>query len=253
MSKEIQKTNPQRLTDMLKAPSVSDQFEQALGEARGTFVSSLISAYTTNPKLRECEPSLVVSEALKAAALRLPVEPSLGLAYIIPYKGTPSFQLGYKGLLQLAMRSGVYENINADAVYEGEITKKDRLTGTVELDGERISDKVVGFFAFCKTTNGFQKMVYMSREEVEAHAKKFSKTYSFSNSVWKTDFEAMAIKTVLKKLLSVYGQLSIEAQITLGQEDNPITREFSEDNTLEIPNETIDIEAEEVTQSDDPY
>ena len=224
---ELVKSNPQRLNEMLNAPSVQKQFGQALGDAKGTFISSLLSIYTSNSQLTKCEPSDLIVEALKAASLKLPIDSNLGLAYIIPYKGKPQFQLGYRGLLQLAIRSGVYKNINADVVYEGELVSFDKVSGNIDLSGDKTSDNVVGYFAYCSTIYGFEKTIYMTRDEVDNHAKRFSSAYKFrKDSLWHTDFDAMAKKTVLKRLLSVYGQLSIEVQQTLSSEDNVIKQDL---------------------------
>lgn len=247
---EVVKSNPQRLNEMLNAPSVQKQFEQALGDAKGTFISSLLSIYTSNSQLSKCEPSDLIVEALKAASLKLPIDSNLGLAYIIPYKGKPQFQLGYRGLLQLAIRSGVYKNINADVVYEGELASFDKVSGSIDLSGEKISDKVIGYFAYCSTIYGFEKTIYMTKDEVDKHAKRFSSAYKFrKDSLWHTDFDSMAKKTVLKRLLSVYGQLSIEVQQTLSSEDNVIKQDLERASNVVLNiDENVDEETGEIIE-----
>lgn len=199
-----------------------------LRDKKESFVTSLVSVVANNAQLQACEPLTIMYAAMKATALGLPIDPNLGFAYVIPYKNKgrdeAQFQMGTKGFLQLAMRSGQFSNINADAVYEGEISKINRKTGDIELDGQRTSDKVVGYFAYFRLTNGFEKTLYMSREEIEAHGKRFSRAFNFGP--WKTDFDAMAKKTVLKALLSKYAPMSIEMQSAV-KADQAIYRDAS--------------------------
>ena len=207
-----------RLKNILSADSVQEQFKNVLGENAGAFVASIIDLYNTDANLRLCDPGKVVMEALKAASLKLPINKQLGFAWIVPYKDRngeqiPTFQLGYKGYVQLALRTGAYRYINADVVYEGELVKRDRLTGEIEIDPEaRTSDKVVGYFAFLETLNGFRKTIFMAVDEVRRHAERFSRSYKSPSSPWHTDFDSMALKTCLRKLISHYGIMSIELQ-----------------------------------------
>lgn len=198
---------------------VQAQLKTALSDNSGAFAASLIDLFTTDKNLQECDPKMVIMQAMKAAVLKLPINKSLGFGYIIAYKGVPEFQIGYKGLLQLALRTGQYRIINADVVYEGEYRTKNKLTGEFDLSGEAKSDAVIGYFAHIEMINGFSKTLYMSKEKVNAHAAKYSKSFNYSSSPWKTEFDAMAIKTVLKNLISHYGQLSVEVANVLDKED----------------------------------
>lgn len=239
------------LKNMLNAESVQAQFKNALGKNSGTFVASVIDLYNSDSSLQLCEPKAVVMEALKAAVLHLPINKALGYAFIIPFNNSkkikffddkgvererwekvmePTFQVGYKGLIQLAMRTGQYRTLNADAVYEGEIRKVNKLTGEIAFDGEKTSDKVIGYFCYFELLNGFSKTLYMSVEQMAAHAKRYSKgmkkettvdalialaaiPVSDSNTVgWMGNFHGMAIKTVIRNLLGKYGYLSVEMQ-----------------------------------------
>lgn len=208
-----------KLKNILAAQSVKEQFEAVLKENAGAFVASIIDLYNTDKTLQMCDPKNVVMEALKAASLKLPINKQLGFAWIVPYRDgrtgqyIPTFQLGYKGYVQLCMRTGAYRYINADVVYEGELVKCDKLTGEIEIDPEkRTGDKKVGYFAFIETLNGFRKTLFMTVEEVTKHAQQYSKSYGSKNSVWATDFDAMALKTCLRLLLSKYGVMSVEMQ-----------------------------------------
>ncbi len=208
-----------KLKHILAAQSVQEQFQSVLKENAGAFVASIIDLYNTDRTLQMCDPKNVVMEALKAASLKLPINKQLGFAWIVPYRDgrtgqyIPTFQLGFKGYIQLCMRTGAYRYINADVVFEGELAKYDKLTGEIEIDPtKRTSDKKVGYFAFIETLNGFRKTLYMTVEEVTKHAQQYSKSYSSKNSVWATDFDAMALKTCLRLLLSKYGIMSVEMQ-----------------------------------------
>ena len=163
------------LKNMLNAPSVMEQFNNALAKSAPTFVASVIDLYNGDTNLQQCEPKAVVMEALKAAVLKLPINKALGYAFIIPFnnsvkddkgnwvkKMVPTFQMGYKGYIQLAMRTGQYRTINADVVYEGELRKANKLTGEIAFDGEKKSDKVVGYFCYFELLNGFSKTLYMT-------------------------------------------------------------------------------------------
>lgn len=262
-----------RPVDMLKkvmsADSIKAQFQNALGKNSNSFIASVIDLFNGDTNLQKCNPNQVVSECLKAAVLHLPISKALGFAFVIPYKSrkksyvqqadgsykeewgdvyTPTFQIGYKGLIQLAMRTGRYRTINADAVYEGELRKGSKLTGYYDFDGDRISDKVIGYFCYFELTNGFSKTLYMSVEAMAAHAKQYSKALSGkeitvdsllnlanlpmapdSKAVgWLGNFHGMAIKTTIRNLLSKYGYLSVEMERAFNYESE------SDEKAIEI-------------------
>lgn len=242
-----------KLKSILAAQSVQEQFKAVLAENSGAFVASIIDLYNTDKTLQACDPKSVVMEALKAASLKLPINKQLGFAWIVPYKDgktgqfIPTFQLGYKGYIQLCMRTGAYKYINADVVYEGELVKQDKLTGEIEIDpSKRISDKKIGYFAFIETLNGFRKTLYMSVEEVTRHAQRYSKSYGKSNSPWASDFDSMALKTCLRLLLSKYGVMSIEMQKAYIEDTEAITEDHNnhDDNVIEAEY-TVETEAQE--------
>ena len=188
-----------------------------LKEKAGAFTASVIDLYNSDKTLQPCDPGAVFAECLKAVSLDLPINRGLGFAYILPYRDhggapVPQFQLGYKGYVQLAMRTGAYRYINAGPVYEGELVSCDKLTGAVDLSGARTGDAVIGYFAYIETLNGFSKALYWTREKVIEHAARYSKSYKAGSAVWKDNFEEMAVKTVLRYLLSHWGVLSVEMQ-----------------------------------------
>ena len=164
--------------------------------------------------LRNCNPMTVLGSAMVAATLDLPVVPTLGLAYIVPYKGQCQFQLGYKGLIELAERSGQFKNIIDEVVYEGQLVRKNKFTGEYEFDEDaKTSDKVIGYMARMDLINGFSKTIFWTKEEVEAHATKFSQAFRAKRGTpWVSDFDAMARKTVLKALFAKCAPKSVAIQ-----------------------------------------
>lgn len=246
VAKKPQAKNLDTLKRVLNADSVMTQFKNALSKNASTFVASLIDLYSSDSKLQLCDPNQVVKEALKAAVLHLPINKALGQAFIIPFYNTvtdekgnrvkkyePVFQIGYKGLYQLAMRTGKYAIINADVVYEGELQRTSKLTGEIDVEGRKMSEKVVGYFAYIQLVDGYHKALYMSVEDMAAHAKRYSKAIAYNKGVtidtllnlaklpvnadstqvgWQGNFHAMAIKTVLRNLLGKYGYLTVSLQ-----------------------------------------
>lgn len=218
------KTAANIMGDILNAEATKKLLKNTLKENAGAFSASILDLYNTDYTLQKCDPRAVFGECLKAASLKLPINKQLGFAYVVPYKSDgksiPQFQIGYKGLIQLALRTGAYRYINAGPVYEGEFKSADKLTGEVDLSGEKVSDEVVGYFAYIETTNGFKKALYWTKKKVTKHASDYSKSYQKSNSAWATKFDEMATKTVLRNLLSHYGYMSIEMANSIDAEDN---------------------------------
>lgn len=207
---------PQTLQQLINSGAVMKKLNDVLGSEKkaASFVSSVISVANGNSMLRSCNPMTILGSAMVAATLDLPVVPTLGLAYIVPYKGQCQFQLGYKGLIELAERSGQFKNIIDEVVYEGQLVKKNRFTGEYEFDEDaKTSDKVVGYMARMDLTNGFSKTIFWTKEEVDAHAKRFSQAFRTGRtSPWVTDYDAMARKTVLKALFAKYAPKSVAIQ-----------------------------------------
>lgn len=186
-----------QLIAQLKSDEVVAQFEATAGQHAKAFAGEVAISIMGNPALEKATLSSIIVEATKASALGLSLLPSMGEAYLVPYKGAAQFQLGYKGLIQLAMRSGQMKAFGAVPVYEGENPKWDKYTQELIHDGEE-TGQVVGYYAFFELVTGFRKAEYWSKKRVEDHKNKFSKSKS---GPWSTDFEAMALKTVLKSIL----------------------------------------------------
>lgn len=246
------------LKGMLEMPAYKNKFNEMLGKKAAGFMSSIIAVANNNKLLAKAEPATVIGAAAQAAMLDLPINQSLGFAYIVPYKGAAQFQLGYKGYIQLAQRSGQYVDIGAKTVYEGELEYENRLLDKFKF-GERIGDKVIGYLAYFRLTNGFEKMLFMELDEMIAHAKKYSKSYSGGTEQWGlADFNTMAEKTVLKRLLSKYGPLSIESvqmSQALSNDGGVISMNKDGDFDVSFDGETIDAEYEETVNepSGDTY
>jgi recombination protein RecT len=213
---------PATVKGLLSNENVKKRFEDILNKDANGFMANLAIMVNNSAILAQCDAMTVVSAAIVSASLKLPLDPNLGFAAIVPYNNKQSdgtwkkvaqFQIMYKGLVQLAMRSGQYETIGVSEIYEGQLISENPLTSDYVFDfSKRTSNKVVGYAAYFRLSNGFHKTVYRSIDDISEHGKKYSKTFSQSNSKWKDDFDAMAKKTVLKQLLSKWGILSIEMQ-----------------------------------------
>lgn len=189
--------------------SIRNRIRTSMGENAGSFIASMLDLYESDSALQDCDPTKVAMECLKAASLKLPIVKGLGFAYVVPFGRTPTFLVGYKGLIQLAQRSGQYRYLNADAVYEGEEIRSNRLSGQFEITGAKTSDKAIGYFAYFQLTNGFEKTIYMTVEEIQEYGKKYSK--AFNDGPWKKNFDEMAKKTMIRQILK-YGPMSTEMQ-----------------------------------------
>ncbi|HNX81706.1 MAG TPA: recombinase RecT [Candidatus Omnitrophota bacterium] len=254
MTNQIVSAKIEQFKAVLNQQTIRAQIKNSLKEHSGAFMSSMIDLYSGESSLQNCDPEKVAMECVKAAALGLPISKSLGFAYVVPFKGNPTFIIGYKGLIQLAQRSGLYRTINADAVYEGELEGVDKMSGEIKLTGERTSSEIVGFFAYFRLMNGFEKVFYMTVEEVTDWAKRYSPGFSKEFSVWKTEFDKMAKKTVLKRLISVYGPMSIEMQNVMENDEAP-EEKLSRETAANANQETIEIGADAVkdkTESEAP-
>lgn len=246
------------LKGMLESPAYKKKFEEMLGKKAAGFMSSIIAVTNNNNHLMKADPATVIGAAAQAAMLDLPINQSLGFAYIVPYKGAAQFQLGYKGYIQLAQRSGQYVDIGAKTVYEGELEYENRLLDKFKF-GNRTGDKVIGYLAYFRLTNGFEKMLFMTLDEMQAHAKKYSQNYKGGTDKWGlADFNVMAEKTVLKRLLSKFGPLSIESvqmSQALSNDGGVISMNKDGEFDVDFSGETIDAEYDEPTaeQSGDTY
>ena len=234
LAKKNSNVGKSTLKALVNADVTKKKFQDMLGNKAAGFLTSLINTTNGNAQLQQADPNSILKAGAIAATLDLPIDPNLGFAYIVPYnnkgKNEAQFQMGYKGFVQLAIRTGQYKRINVTELYEGQFESYDPITDELKYNlDNRLSDEITHYVAYFQTINGFEKYNVMSKEEIENHAKKFSKTYSYKGSSWQTNFNTMAKKTVLKLLLSKFGILSIEMQ-TAQKADQAVIREFDKNN-----------------------
>jgi recombination protein RecT len=255
---QVSKQRP--FKDLIGDPKVQERFEKMLGDNATSFLMSVLNCVQNNERLAQAEPQSILMASAVAGTLNLPIDPNLGQAYIIPYnvkikeKGQPDrwetraqFQIGYKGLIQLGHRSRQFLGLNATEVREGEFKGVDRMTGKMDFewiqdDDEREELPIIGFLAYFKLTNGFEKSFYMTNKKMNAHAKKYSKTYGQGFSQWTNDFVGMGKKTVLKLLIDKYAPKSVEMQKAITNDQGV----FDQDGNMKYldngSNEPIDLE-----------
>lgn len=238
--------------DLFSQKSIQQRFEAILGKKAQGFISSVLQVINGNRLLSTADPQTVLNAAATAASLDLPINPNLGFAWIVPYKGKAQFQMGWKGFVQLALRTGQYQRINVTEVFENQFKSFNRLTEELiaDFDVEGKGD-IVGYASYFRLNNGMEKMTYWSKEEVINHAKKYSQAYGKgSMSPWndKDQFHAMAKKTVLKNAISKWGIMSIEMQ-TAQLVDQSVQDQEGDfkyiDNTIDVDAES---EAEETSR-----
>ena len=238
-------------TAYLTADAVKEQINRVVGSKNGTrFISSIVSAVNNNTMLQECTNSSILSGALLGESLNLSPSPQLGQYYLVPFKdknkGTTlaQFVLGYKGYLQLAIRSGQYKKINVLSIKEGELVRYDPLNEEIEVnliedEEEREKAPTIGYYAMFEYTNGFKKAMYWSRAKMEAHAIKYSAGYAADKrkgnqyTFWSKDFDGMAYKTMLRQLISKWGIMSIDL-VTAIDADMAIVNEDGSKSYVEV-------------------
>lgn len=254
--------------------------QNTMKENKGAFTTSLMELFTSDPQLMQCDPNALMGEAVKAAGLRLPINKQLGQAYIVVFNNkdkatgkiipTPTLIIGTKGYINLALRTNKYVNINKGTVYEGEFQGFDKVTGSLDISGEKISDVPVGYFAYFKQKSGFEKIMYMTIDEVCKFAKTYAPTIKFSKITWQelkeqavkqsvegkggglgwyAGFQDMAEKTVLRQLLSTWGELSVDAEQVINADERPTAiqqrdEEFAEDKKVIV----VDAETGEIKE-----
>lgn len=254
------------LTAYLKSDVIQERINQVVGGKDGQrFISSIVSATSTNPALQACTNSSILSGALLGEALKLSPSPQLGHYYLVPYdvksgkkdeKGNDiyvkqaQFQLGYKGYIQLAIRSGQYKKLNVMAIKEGELEYFDPLNEDIKINlmvdnwDEREAAPTIGYYTFFELTNGFRKALYWSKKQMEAHAIKYSPGYKkdrekgWNYTFWSKDFDGMAYKTMLRQLISKWGIMSIELQNAF-ESDMAVINEDGSKNYVEMDEENI--------------
>ena len=261
-----------RIKEMLSMEKTKQRFAEVLGKKAPQFMASIVNVVSGSEQLKLCDPSSIMAAAFVAASFDLPIDSNLGFAALVPYKKSfkdkngnwakkdlAQFQMMYKGFIQLAIRSGKYEKMNCSEVYEDELRSYNPITGECEFvtdfskthqreNGEQ--DKIVGYYGWFRLTTGFTKELYMTRNEVTNHAKKYSMSYRYdlndnkTSSKWSTDFDAMAKKTVIKMLLSKWGILSVEMQNAITDDQKVMDEDGNGDYSDNQP---------DIIQTEDPF
>lgn len=248
------------LQNELNKPSSMSRFTSMLGEQQAQqFKNALISIVANNPELQKCSVSSILGAANAIATMNLSITPTLGLAGVLPYKDVAQVQIFRNGYIELLHRTGIVTTIVNEVVREGELIYKNKFRDEYQFDeGKRKSDKVVGYMAYVKLSTGFDKTVYMTVEECEAHAKQYSATYRKGFGLWKTKFDDMALKTVLRKLITKYlpkntilANAIIKDQAVFNDDseetqpqyvDNPKPAAYNEARTKVIDVDAVDVE-----------
>ena len=235
MANEIQKAKTAQpakvgFTAFVTSNAITNKINQVIGDEKSgkRFISAIVSAVNVNPLLKECDNSSILSGALLGESLNLSPSPQLGMYYLVPFNDkdrgkVATFQLGYKGYIQLAIRSGQYKKLNVIAIKDGELIKYDPLeeeikVNLIEDEEEREKAPTVGYYAMFEYVNGFKKAMYWSKEKMEAHALKYSQGYRADKqkktayTFWSKDFDGMAYKTLLRQLISKWGIMSVDMQ-----------------------------------------
>ena len=264
----IATTKQQAFADFMGTPGVKRMINEMMSSKDGSrFMTSIVSAVASNTTgLQKCDYKSILSAAMIGESLKLSPSPQMGHFWIIPYGNTAQFQMGYKGYIQLALRSGHYKDIDAICIKQGEFKGLDASTGKpifgfVQDPDQRDSLPVIGYLAYFEMTNGFLKKVYWTKKSMEAHARKYSKAYG---SFWgknEDGFNGQSIKTVLKQLLSRWGLLSVEMQtameseledaqvdMTEGKTSDPL--EKAKDNFFDVTNTATAAEVNPVTDAE---
>lgn len=251
---QLQVTNKPKFSVAIQSDTYKNLINRTLGDKdRATrFIASISSAVATNQKLQECDAGSILSGALLGESLNLSPSPQLGQYYLVPFNDSKKnykvaqFQLGYKGYIQLAIRSGQYKKLNVLAIKKGELIKYDPLNEEIEVkliedEEERENAETVGYYAMFEYTNGFRKTLYWSKKRMEAHAEKYSTGYKAHKgyTFWEKDFDGMAYKTMLRQLISKWGIMSIDMQRAMEQDMSAIntdgTFEYVDNQEIEEP------------------
>ena len=254
VNNSLVKSKKTNLTAYLTSDAVKSQINKVIGGNNGDrFVSSIISAVQANASLKECTSPSIVSAALLGYSLKLSPSPQLGQYYLVPFynrkKGLSEaqFNLGYKGYIQLALRSGQYKKLNVLAIKEGELINYNPLDEEIEVkliddEEERENAKTIGYYAMFEYLNGFKKTMYWSKAKMESHALKYSQGYKAKKgyTFWEKDFDSMAYKTMLRQLISKWGIMSIDMQSALDSDMGVIKEDGTVDYVDNVTEESVE-------------
>lgn len=251
------------LKDKLNTDRVKKQFEDMLGRKAPGFIASIMNAVSNNALLQKADSNSIILAAATAAALDLPINPNLGYSALIPFQDkktgtcTCQMQVMRNGWVELAQRSGQVVRLSNEIVYEGELVSHNRFTDEYVFDEtKRVSDKIIGYVAYVKLTNGFEKYVYWDVEKCKQHGLRFSQTFKRGYGLWKDDFNGMALKSVLKHLIVKYVPKSLEMQMAIerdqavlsGDIDNPQVNYVDNGGEIPVAEEVNEFQEAEVVE-----
>lgn len=258
MANTLQNTagNKVKFSVALQSDAYKNLINNTLGdkEVARTFIAEISTVVAQNHMLQNCDNATILSAGLLAQSLKLPLAPALGFAYIVPYGNKAQFQIGYKGLVQLAIRSNQFERLGVRPVHEGEYVGQDEFgDDTFKFSHDYDSKPVVGYYAYFKLLSGFKKTLYWTKEQCELHAKQYSKSFGTGKTTdnWTNNFDGMAQKTVLKLLLNRYAPLSVELQKAI-QSDQAVIDKDNKPVYVDNKDVETDESVEEVVTNEDP-
>lgn len=247
-------TGSDKLKAIMRAPDTMARFAEILGQHNApAYVSSVLIAVANNDQLQQCSPGSIITSAMRAATLRLSCDPSTKQAHLVPFKGKATLVVGHKGYYDMAQRTGRYRYLNDFKVYEGQEVIENQLTGDVQIKGFRKPDsKVIGYGFYFELITGLKKVLYMTVDEIREHGEKYSKTFDYPTSLWRTNFEAMARKTVIRLCLSRYGYLDPTDAMTLSALDETEVEDVQYTEAPETPERSEADTMRELGFSPDP-
>lgn len=256
MDNNTQLTNEKALTikNLFGRDEVRNKFQEMLGKRAPSFITSVLQIVASNTLLAKADPHTVYHSAAVAATLDLPLNNNLGFAYIVPYnqkfkdekgmwqtKQVAQFQMGYKGFIQLAQRTGMYRTLSAAPIYEGQLISENPLTGFVFDFTKKKSDTIIGYASYFQLLNGFEKTLYSTVDELKKHGKRFSQTFKKDHGLWVDDFDSMALKTVIKANLSKWAPLSVDIQRAITF-DQSVVKDVDTQDVEYVDNQTDQIQ-----------
>lgn len=268
LTKGTQKKNvPTTFSSFMTSPVVTAKVNKLVGGEKGErFISSIVSAVSTNPALAKCDFNSILSGALQGESIGLIPSPQFGQYYLVPYGNKAQFQIGYHGYIQLAHNTGMYKKLNVAEVKLGELVKYDPFNEEIEFEAitdplQRENAETVGYYAMFELNYGLTKKMYWSKERMLNHAKKFSKAFNSPSSYWQKDFDAMAKKTMLRQLISKWGYMSTEMQMAF-ESDMAVINEDGSKNYVDNPSvadaftpqeDAIEVPQEQIQEEEEPF
>lgn len=250
-NKQIALTKFDRVKTIMRSEEAINRFAEVVGNQSNArhYISSVLVAVGLNEQLAACTPLSIMQSAMRAATLKLTVDPTLGHAYLVPFKDKATFVIGYKGYMQLALRTGKYKFINVATIYYGQDVEEDQMRGLHKIVGKpNMAEPAIGYMLYFELRDGFKKTYYMTVEQIKAHAERYSKSYKYQSSPWQTNFHEMCQKTVIRLGLSKFGYFNPTDYLLMSTTDELIDDE--EDQPVEADWMVAAVEEKEEAKDD---